>query len=136
MALSVSIVADSKFPVDRKRLRSAVASAWEKYGVGGEGSVSVAVVGSRKMAELATRYLGKEEATDVLAFPQQEASRDAHGFIAPRDLPLELGDIIICFPLALEQAAEDGVFVDDRIEALALHGLRNLLGMEDEQLKT
>jgi len=132
MALSVSIVADSKFPVDRKRLRSSLAQTWETYGIGGEAVVSVAVVGGRKMAELQAHYLGKEGPTDVLAFPQQGARGDQYGFIGPRDMPLELGDIIICFPLAVEQAAQQNVFVDDRIEALALHGLKNLFGMGDE----
>ena len=131
MALSVSIIADSKFPVDRKRLRAVLASAGGTLGIPGEANVSVAVVGTRKMAQLHERYLKKEGPTDVLAFPQQDSLGGQFGFVSPHDFPLELGDIVVCYPLALLQAAEQGVFVDDRIEALALHGFRNLLG-EDE----
>ena len=131
MALSVLITADSKFPVDRKRLRAVLSRAWETQGTGGEASVSVAVVGTRKMAALHEEYLGKAEPTDVLAFPQQDSGGDWHGFVIPRDVPLELGDIVICYPLALEQAVDQDVFVDDRIEALANHGFRNLFGMEE-----
>ena len=132
MALMVLVTADSKFPVDRKRLRSVLSSQWETQGIGGEASVSVAVVGARKMAELHERHLHKQGPTDVLAFPQQATSGDEYGFVVPHGLPLELGDIVICYPLAIEQAVQEGVFVDDRIEALAIHGFRNLFWMGEE----
>lgn len=128
MALSVSIRADSKFPVDRKRLRAALCAAWEQLGIDGDVSVSVAVVGTRKMAELHRRYLRKQGPTAVLAFPQQGLGGDEYGFVAPDAAPLELGDIVLCYPLIIDQAAQQGVLVDDRVEQLALHGLNHLLG--------
>lgn len=128
MSLVVNIVADSKFPIDRKRLRKALIKAWDDYGVGSEAELSIAVVGTRKMAKLHESYLGKEGPTDVLAFAQQEMAGDEHGFVSPSEVSLELGDIVICYPLALEQAVEQNVVVDDRVGALALHGFKNLIG--------
>ena len=131
MALSVSIVADSKFPINRKRVRGALNSALKNYGINLEANVSVAVVGTRKMAELNKKYLKREGPTDVLAFPQQSNERGDQGFITSDETALELGDIVICYPLALEQAARLGIIVDERVEQLALHGFGNLIGKSE-----
>ena len=128
MALRVNIVADSKFPIDRKRIRSAMIRAWEDYGMNIEASVSLVIVGTRKIAFFNQTYLKREGPTDVLAFPQQSTRGDVRGFITPDEISLELGDVVVCFPLALDQAAKLGILVDERIEQLALHGFRNLMG--------
>ncbi len=128
MSLVIAIKADSKFPIDRKRLRTSLANAWAKYDSNVETNLSVTVVGGRKMAQLNSEYLKGEGAADVLAFPQQGGGSKEVGFVSPKGVPLELGDIVICYPLAREQAARLGVLVDDRIEDLALHGLKNIIG--------
>lgn len=132
MALSISVKADSKFPIDRARLRRVLSEAWEKQGLNGNVNVSVAVVGRRKMVELEKKFRKKEGPTNVLAFPQQSVSGAQVGFVTQEEGPLELGDIVICYPLAIEEAAQMGVLVDDRIEELALHGFYNLLGKGEE----
>lgn len=131
MGLSVAIRADSKFPVDRKKLRKALADAWQEYGRDGEVNVSIAIVGSRKMAELNQQFLKKEGPVSVLAFPQQNLEAHEFGFVTANEIPLELGDIVICYPLALDEAVRDGTFVDEKIMLLALHGLKHLIGVEE-----
>jgi probable rRNA maturation factor len=131
MALSVNIKADSKFPVDRKKLRSALSAAWAEYGLDGEAQVSVAVVGTRKMSQLHQEYLGRAGPTDVLAFPQQGGAGGEYGFVTPEEATLELGDIVLCYPLVLNEAAEKGVMVDEQVVELALHGMNHLLGVEE-----
>lgn len=128
MGLKIDIQADSKFPVDRQRLRSALNAFWQELGVDGEAQLSVAIVGSRKMGELARNFLKKKEATDVLAFAQQDAEGDEHGFVTPDEIPLELGDIVLCYPLIIDQAADEGVMVDEKIIEKALHGLKHIMG--------
>jgi probable rRNA maturation factor len=128
MALFVEISADSKFPVERKRIRTLLEKAWKEYGFSSEARVSIAVVGTRKMAALHKEFKNKEGATDVLAFAQQEFEKKNYGFVSAANEPLELGDVVICYPLALEQAARLGVLVDERIGELVLHGFRNLMG--------
>lgn len=130
MGLTIDIRADSKFPVDRKALRAALQTAWEKQGISGDAQVSIAVVGSRKMRELTRRYLAMPEATDVLAFPLQGEGGGGYGFVGPEELPLMLGDIVLCFPLLMEEAVQRGILVDDVVVDRVLHGMRNLMGDE------
>lgn len=102
--------------------------AGEAYAFTAQARVSVAVVGARKMAQLHKEYKKKEGATNVLSFSQEGGSRRSISFSAPEELPLELGDIVICYPIAIQEAARLGVVVDERIEQLALHAFENLMG--------
>lgn len=128
MPLQISINADSKFPVDRKRLRKKLTEDWEAYSIEMDANLSIAVVGTRKMSQLHRKYLKKEGPTDVLSFPQHSAEMGEKGFVTSDERPLELGDIVICYPLAIEQAIKLGILVDERIEQLAAHGFKNLMG--------
>jgi probable rRNA maturation factor len=128
MPLQINISADSKFPVDRKLLRTTLFNEWDKRAIGVDANLSIAIVGTRKMAELHKKFMKREGATDVLTFPQQSTENGDQGFVTPDETPLELGDIVICYPLALDQAIRLGVLVDERIQELAVHGFGNLMG--------
>jgi probable rRNA maturation factor len=94
-----------------EELRAAVAAALTAAGVG-EGHVAVELVGEGKMRTLNYAHRGKDEPTDVLAFPLDEKE----GAIGPR----ELGDVFICPALAT-----------DVVEA-AVHGTLHLCGHDHE----
>ncbi len=125
--LTVDIISQAAYKFDRKRVRQALESILLGEGLSGsEVEISLAVVGERKMRELHKKYLGSEEVTDVLSFPLEEA--------AYPDGILRLGDIVICYPEAINQAREGNRMVDEEMEFLAGHGLNHLLGKHhDEQ---
>lgn len=84
-----------------------------------EAEVSVAIVGSRKMRELNRKWRHQDEPTTVLTFALEEP-RDARGI-------LRIGDIVISYPEARAIAQEDQLSMDEAIEKLLVHGLKNLL---------
>jgi probable rRNA maturation factor len=100
--------------------------------VGNSLEVSVALVDEEIIRELNRRYLNNDEPTDVLAFPlmsSDELSRlNKRAIVSPE----QLGDIVICIPIAARQAAERNQKHYEEIELLAAHGLLHLLGYEDE----
>jgi probable rRNA maturation factor len=64
----------------------------------------------------------------VLAFPLDEpAPRDRDPKTNP-DVPLILGDIVVCPEVAAHQAAEHAGTLDDELALLVVHGLLHLLG--------
>ncbi len=77
------------------------------------------------MRTLNRRYRGKDRATDVLSFSFREGS---FSHIQPDFL----GDIVICVPVAVRQAAETGHSVSREIDMLLIHGLVHLLGYDHE----
>ncbi len=72
-----------------------------------------------------------EGATDVLSFPLNDSSDD-RPFISSPDGILRLGDIVVCYSVAVEEALEKQCKVDSQIQFLAEHGLMHLLGYHHE----
>lgn len=94
--------------------------------------LSVLLVGDERIRELNLMYLGSDEATDVLAFPQMAENELAEVGRIKSAYPEPLGDIVICLPAARKQAEETGNTEKDEIDLLAVHGLLHLLGFDDE----
>ena len=122
--IRVKISADSKYPVERKRIRNAVKIVTDEYGLK-QGVVEVLVVGERKMTDLNKKWMKRQGPTDVLSFPMEGGFDEIDG-------PYILGDVVVCYPQAVKQAGEKNILVDDEIDALVEHGVRHLLGEHHE----
>ncbi len=83
--------------------------------------VGLLVTTDGEIARLNRRHLGKNHATDVLAFEDGEIEAGR----------LRLGDIAISYDTATREAAERGVEFTHELAFYALHGLFHLLGMRD-----
>lgn len=126
----VNLFVGSRFPVNRKKLRSTVEKVLEKNNVPAA-QVDVSVVGNRKMKELNESKMKHEGSTDVLSFPQHE-KHQLDDFPLPENMPPHLGDVVLCFPVAVKQAQRFGKLVDDQLCFYLEHGLMHLLGYHHE----
>lgn len=124
----IEIIADSKYPVDRKFLRDHLRRVLEKQGINQNTHVAVTIVGSRKMASLNSLYMQKEMVTDVLSFPLNDPS-DSFPFVSFPDGVLRLGDVVVCYPVAMQYALKRQKLVDEIVIELSEHGLLHLLGI-------
>lgn len=79
------------------------------------------------MKELNESKLHHEGTTDVLSFPQHERHQ-LDDFPLPAEIPPHLGDIVICYPVAVKAAQRYGKMVDEQIGFFLEHGLMHLLG--------
>jgi rRNA maturation RNase YbeY len=126
--VTVLFQTESHYPVHRQKVISAVEQAL-KGKIHRACEVSVSIIGDRRMIYLNRKYRHVDETTDVLSFPLSD-QLDAHvPFIDPPDNVLRLGDIVVSYPQAVSEAAEQNLLVDDVIEGLVLHGLNHLLGI-------
>lgn len=128
MVVHVLFQTESHFPVDRKKVKAAIERALAGQ-VHRDAEVSVSIVGDRQMKTLNSKYRKLDKTTDVLSFGLNESSADADTqFIEAPDDVLRLGDIVVSYPQAVEEAREENKLVDDQIVFLVLHGLDHLLG--------
>ena len=119
---------ESHFPVDRKKIKEAVERALV-HEVHRDTEVSISIVGDRRMKELNKKYRNLDKTTDVLSFGLNDPmTKRGDQFIEAPDDILRLGDIVVSYPQAVEEARERNVLVDDQIAFLVLHGLDHLLG--------
>ena len=132
--VKVNIKADSKFPVDRGKIREAVAAVLKKFRVKEQVIVSVSVVGDRKMKGLNKKFRKLDKTTDVLSFPTHDPtqSMDDEGFLQAPELGLHLGDLVVSFPQAIEIASKKNKLVDDVVYDLVEHGMYHLMGIHHD----
>jgi len=92
--------------------------------------VSIVLSGDEHMRELNRQFMGYDTPTDVLSFPSEDTDPDTDS--------LYLGDIVISYPQATRQAAQEGHSVQAELQLLVVHGMLHLLGYDhaDEQGKT
>jgi probable rRNA maturation factor len=124
MTVHSDIYSETGYKIDRKRIRQGISDLLSGMGIYTDVELSVVFAGERKMRELHKKHLGSDEVTDVISFPLEEG-------VFP-DGVLRLGDIVICYPVAVKQAADKNIMVDDEIQFLAEHGCRHLLGIHHE----
>jgi probable rRNA maturation factor len=120
---SIPIYIESRYKVDRKLIKKTVERVLTRKGIVGPTEVSIAIVGSRKMRTLNNTYRQMDRATNVLSFSQMEGE----AVMMPQNF-LVLGDVIVCYPIAIDDAARDNMLVDQKISELVEHGVLHLLG--------
>jgi probable rRNA maturation factor len=129
--------------VDVARWAALARDVLDAQGVRDDIEVSVLFVDEPTIAELHERFLGQPGPTDVLAFPIDEQPERGgrspdEGGTGPGgslpsdddDVPLILGDVVVCPTVAARNAVDHGVGLDDEIALLVVHGLLHLLGMD------
>lgn len=124
MDASVPIYIESRYKINRKRIKDAVLKTLVENNVRTPCEVSVAIVGDRKMRALNKKYRKIDSTTNVLSFPQNE------GPAVPKyPDKLFLGDVVISYPKVIEEAALYKRMVDDWTCELVEHSVRHLLGI-------
>ncbi len=122
--LKVLIYVESRYKVDRKRIKTSIANVLTQQGISAPVEVSIAIIGDRKMRGLNLKYRNLDKVSNVLSFPLNEGEQ--------MPLPagvLRLGDIVISYPEIIREASREEVLVDDKIDQLIRHGLLHLLGI-------
>ena len=125
--INVLIFVESRYKINRKRIKETVARTIDNNAIAAPVEVSVAIVGDRKMRELSRKYKGEDKTRNVLSFSQSEGEKVQQ----PNDI-LRLGDVVLSFPEIIREASRDEMLVDDKVDQLIEHGLMHLLGLHHE----
>jgi probable rRNA maturation factor len=125
--VQIPIFVESRYRVNRKRIKKTISKVIENQEIKGSVEVSVAIVGDRKMRALSKKYKGEDKTRNILSFPLSEGEST----YLNSDI-LRLGDIVISYPEIIREASEEEVLVDDKIDELIEHGTLHLLGINHE----
>ncbi len=119
--------------VDRRWLKRIAAKALATQGLGSKTELGLVIAGQEKIHQLNLKYLGRDEPTDVLAFPMLSEESTTISFLAPPDDIKHLGEVIISYPQAVIQAEEQRHSVVREIAILLIHGILHLLGYDHDR---
>jgi probable rRNA maturation factor len=128
--------------VDLARWQQLATEVLHAEGVRGLAELSLLFVTEQEIAELNQIYMEKSGPTDVLAFPID--ADEAEMVLTetpitrgpdrsppdPADMPLLLGDVVICPAVAAQQAPEHAGTLDDELALLVVHGILHVLGYD------
>jgi probable rRNA maturation factor len=128
--IKVSVTKQSNYPVKVATIKKKLAEFLAKNGIVSDAEVSVAIVGEAKMLDIGKKYLKDKKLHNVLSFVPNEVKG---GFIYPPDGSIDLGEIIVCYPLAVKEAGEENVLIDERVYELIEHGALHLLVIHHEE---
>ena len=134
--IKVSVNKQSNYPVSSTVIKKRLSASLQKQGIVSEAEVSVAIVGEKKMMEIGNKYLKDKKLHNVLSFTPTETNtiKGARvNFVFPPDGIIHLGEIIVCYPLAVREAGEENVLTEKRVGELVEHGALHLLGIHHKE---
>lgn len=116
--MKINIVCPSRYKINREKIRKIVNSFLQEQNLKlfENSAINIVFVGKNKMKDLSKKYKNEDEALPVLTFPVEEKIEDE----------VLLGEIVICYPVAVLMAAQKEKSVDKIIEFLLNHALNVL----------
>ena len=126
-------------PVDVDRWTALAHDVLVAEGGRGEAELSLLFVDEAAITELNSRFMDTDGPTDVLAFPIDDpavsgrwpdsgTSGPDRDDPEPGDLPLLLGDVVVCPAVARRQAPDHAGTFEDELALLVVHGVLHVLG--------
>lgn len=112
--------------VDEAFVRSVAEAMLRHAGKEEPTELSIRITHDEEMRELNRRYRGVDAPTDVLSFAIEEGSGPKP--VPPPDMPNQLGDVVISYDRAVEQAQRYGHELRRELGWLVVHGVLQLLG--------
>ncbi len=137
----------SDVAIDAPRWQRLATEVLQAEGVRGQAEMALLFVAASAIQEMNRIHMGSDSPTDVLAFPIDlvddsratgPAARTATPVRARVDvgeLPLLVGDVVVCPQVAAGQAAQHAGNLDDELALLVTHGVLHVLGYDHDTVE-
>jgi probable rRNA maturation factor len=128
----IEILVEEEFRglVDEEWARKVAQTVLKGEGVAPPYEVGLVFTDSETVRRLNRDYRGVDEPTDVLAFCMLPQKEGGDSFALPPDGVTRLGEVIISYPQAAEQAREQGHPTEREVTLLIIHGMLHLLSYD------
>lgn len=131
LTINIQYAIDDNSVLDEKTLKHYIKTALADLEQDAE--VTLRIVGEAEGKGLNKQWRRASEATNVLAFSQQDSSQketpEPHGM---QDVPSFLGDVVICAPIVQREAKEQDKDIYAHWAHLVTHGVLHLCGMDHQ----
>jgi len=131
MSFDISIQVDDPFVdyIDEALIRKAAKTALETKKEYDSFELGIVITDNENIHRINKEYRNIDEPTDVISFALLEGEGD---FVMPPDDTLHLGEVVISYPRAVEQAKEQKHSTERELAWLVVHGVLHLLGHDHE----
>ena len=119
--------------VDCRWVKKIARQILKAEGVAPPYEVSLVFTDSVTVRQLNRDYRGLDKPTDVLAFHMLPQKKADFSFALPPNGVTRLGEVIISYPQAAEQAKEQAHSPERELALLIIHGILHLLNYDHEE---
>ena len=126
MSLGINLQNPRRYSIDAGSLKRAARAALARRLKDEAGELSIVITDSKTIRAMNSRFAKVNAPTDVLSFPAERAPHESD------DGARYLGDIVIAFDYAAEQAERTGAALGDALCLLVIHGTLHLLGFDHD----
>lgn len=127
--IKVNVSKQTNYPISSPRLKKRLQDFFTKQGIVSDAEVSLALVGEEKMLDMGKRYLKDKTLHNVFSFTPDEVKKT---FVYPPDGTIHLGEIVVCYPVAFQEARTENKLIEEKVFELFEHGALHLLGIHHE----
>lgn len=130
MKLSLSLQQDvqvSELVLKRGYIKKVVETTLRHIGTQSDCEIGIACVDSEESHKLNLEYRQKDKPTNVLSFPSELPDEMAEFLDA-----FPIGDLVICIPVVLREANEQGKAPLTHFTHMLVHGTLHLMGYDHE----
>ena len=130
MKLNLSLQQEVQAPelvLKRAYVKKVIETALRHIDAGQDCEIGIACVGNDESHKLNLEYRGKDKPTNVLSFPGDVPEE----VVAMLDA-LPIGDLVICIPVVLQEAADQQKTPIEHFTHMLVHGALHLMGYDHE----
>jgi len=124
----INVVKQNNYPVSTIKVKKFLQKFFIDHGIVSDAEAIVSFVGEAKMKLLGKKYYKDNSLHNVFSFVESEVSNFKHlGQI------MQLGEVVICFPVVLKEAKQEGKLIEEKVLELVGHSALHLLGIHHEK---
>jgi probable rRNA maturation factor len=130
--LSIFVADEQGEDIDLEGVRNLAELVLAEEGYPGDAEATLLLVSDDEMVAYNKRFLERDGATDVLAFPVEDLTPQVVPDRDANDPPLLLGDVIFAPTYIRRQARSFDVSFEEELSLMVVHGLLHLLGYDHQ----
>lgn len=127
--VKINVSKQSNYPISVVKVRKFLQQFFENNGIVSDAEVHVSFVDEAKMLTLAKRYYKDNRLHNVFSFVESEVPHFKH----PSNSRMQLGEIVVCFPVVLKEAKVEGKLIEEKVLELIGHSGLHLLGIHHKE---
>lgn len=133
--VKINVSKQSNYPISGVVVRKFLQSFFKEHGIVSSAECHVSLVGEEKMLSLAKRYYKDNKLHNVFSFVESEVSSQGGPALGWKNLNniMQLGEIVVCFPVALKEAKTEGKLIEEKVLELVGHSALHLLGIHHKE---
>lgn len=130
--IKIILYKQSNYVLDARKIKRELVTFLKSHGIVSDSFVSLSFVDEKQMLVLAKKYYKDNRLHNVFSFVESEVKN----FVYPKintDKMINLGEVIVCYPVAKKEAIDSGMLIDDKIIELVNHSALHLLGIHHKE---